>query len=85
MSYNRIPLDDFKDPFSTSIGKSDNRSQPRVPLKPVRFRRTNNPELSSVALGGHVVSVSDEFFAEAFHLLLVEVWILPTLKPHVRS
>lgn len=54
MSYNRIPLDDFKDPFSTSI------------------------ELSSVALGGHVVSVSDEFFAEAFHLLLVEP--APSLK-----
>ena len=30
-------------------------------------------ELSSVALGGTVTSVSDEFFAEAFHLLLVEV------------
>jgi allantoicase len=30
-------------------------------------------ELSSVALGGKVVSVSDEFFAEAFHLILVEV------------
>ncbi|KAI0268773.1 allantoicase [Gloeopeniophorella convolvens] len=29
-------------------------------------------ELSSVALGGAVVSVSDEFFAEAFHLLLVQ-------------
>ncbi|KAF8160795.1 allantoicase [Crassisporium funariophilum] len=29
-------------------------------------------ELSSVALGGRVVAVSDEFFAEAFHLLLVE-------------
>lgn len=30
-------------------------------------------ELSSVALGGKIVKVSDEFFAEAFHLLLVEV------------
>lgn len=30
-------------------------------------------ELSSVALGGSVASVSDEFFAEAFHLLLVQV------------
>ncbi|KIM45234.1 hypothetical protein M413DRAFT_441917 [Hebeloma cylindrosporum] len=29
-------------------------------------------ELSSVALGGRIVAVSDEFFAEAFHLLLVE-------------
>lgn len=30
-------------------------------------------ELSSVALDGRIVAVSDEFFAEAFHLLLVEV------------
>ncbi|KAK0241789.1 galactose-binding domain-like protein [Armillaria nabsnona] len=29
-------------------------------------------ELSSVAIGGRVLSVSDEFFAEAYHLLLVE-------------
>jgi hypothetical protein len=51
----------------------------------VRQCRTNNchiqsdhshifdKELSSVALGGKIVSVSDEFFAEAFHLILVEV------------
>lgn len=30
-------------------------------------------ELSSIALGGKIVSVSDEFFAEASQLLLVEV------------
>ena len=30
-------------------------------------------EISSVALGGRVLSVSDDFFAEAYHLLLVEV------------
>ncbi|TFK54159.1 allantoicase [Heliocybe sulcata] len=35
-------------------------------------------ELSSVALGGRIVSVSDEFFAEAHHLLLVEP--APSLK-----
>ncbi|KAF5370869.1 hypothetical protein D9758_001924 [Tetrapyrgos nigripes] len=35
-------------------------------------------ELSSVAIGGRIVSVSDEFFAEAFHLLLVEP--APSLK-----
>jgi len=29
-------------------------------------------ELSSVALGSKIVSVSDEFFAEAFHLIKVE-------------
>ncbi|KAE9411273.1 allantoicase [Gymnopus androsaceus JB14] len=33
---------------------------------------SGSTELSSVALGGRVLSVSDEFFAEAFHLLLVE-------------
>lgn len=35
-------------------------------------------ELSSVALDGRVISVSDDFFAEAFHLLLVEP--APSLK-----
>ncbi|KAI0630338.1 Allantoicase [Trametes polyzona] len=54
MSYIQIPLEKFKDTFSTAI------------------------ELSSVALGGQVISVSDEFFAEAFHLLLVEP--APSLK-----
>ncbi|KAI0743487.1 Allantoicase [Daedaleopsis nitida] len=54
MNYTRIPLDQFKDTFSTTI------------------------ELSSVALGGKVTSVSDDFFAEAFHLLLVEP--APSLK-----
>jgi len=29
-------------------------------------------ELSRIALGGKIVSVSDEFFAEASHLILVE-------------
>lgn len=37
-------------------------------------------ELSSVALGGSVVSVSDEFFADAFNLLLVEVSTSPSPK-----
>ncbi|KAF7790336.1 hypothetical protein EIP86_001291 [Pleurotus ostreatoroseus] len=54
MSFERIPLDKFKDTFSTAI------------------------ELSSVALGGAICSVSDEFFAEAHHLLLVEP--APSLK-----
>ncbi|KAL6310380.1 allantoicase [Sparassis latifolia] len=44
----------------------------RIPLD--RFAKTFSTaiELSSVALGGCVVSVSDEFFADAFHLLLVQ-------------
>ena len=37
------------------------------------MRLTTVEELSSIALGGKIVSVSDEFFAEAFHLILVEV------------
>ena len=39
-------------------------------------------ELSSVALGGQVISVSDEFFADAFHLLLVEVCPFRFPVPH---
>lgn len=40
-------------------------------------------ELSSVALGGTVTSVSDELFAEAFHLLLVgaSARVLLNLEP----
>ncbi|KAI0341953.1 Allantoicase [Trametopsis cervina] len=43
----------------------------RIPLE--RFAETFSAsvELSSVALGGQICSVSDEFFAEAHHLLLV--------------
>jgi hypothetical protein len=37
------------------------------------FAKLRSPELSSVALGATICSVSDEFFAEAFHLLKVEV------------
>ncbi|KAI0358415.1 allantoicase [Trametes cingulata] len=54
MTYTQVPLENFKDTFSTAI------------------------ELSSVALGGQIIAVSDEFFAEAFHLLLVEP--APSLK-----
>ncbi|PPQ89703.1 hypothetical protein CVT25_014104 [Psilocybe cyanescens] len=43
------------------------------------FSASTVTELSSVALGGRIVAVSDEFFAEAFHLLLVEV-PAPSLK-----
>ncbi|KAJ7178372.1 galactose-binding domain-like protein [Mycena crocata] len=44
----------------------------RVPLDAFEKEFSGATELSSVALGGRVVSVSDDFFAEAFHLLLVE-------------
>ena len=47
------------------------------PFHPIQFYHTHltrkSSELSSVALGGRVISVSDDFFAGAFHLLLVEV------------
>ncbi|KAH8093946.1 allantoicase [Cristinia sonorae] len=44
----------------------------KVPLEAFRTHFSNEIELSSVALGGSIQSVSDEFFADAFHLLLVE-------------
>ncbi|KAI0315952.1 Allantoicase [Amylostereum chailletii] len=49
-----------------------------IPLE--RFSETfaTSTELSSVAIGGNIVSFSDEFFAEAFHLLLAEP--APSLK-----
>ncbi|KAF7306049.1 putative allantoicase [Mycena chlorophos] len=50
----------------------------KVPLEDFATEFSATTELSSVALGGRVVSVSDEFFAQAFHLLLVEP--APSLK-----
>ncbi|RPD59871.1 allantoicase [Lentinus tigrinus ALCF2SS1-6] len=50
----------------------------RIPLDDFKHTFSTAIELSSVALGGEVTSVSDEFFAEAFHLLLVEP--APSLK-----
>jgi allantoicase len=49
-----------------------------IPLEAFHKTFKSNTELSSVALGGKVVKVSDEFFAEAFHLLEVEP--APSLK-----
>ena len=39
--------------------------------------------MSSVALGGKVTSVSDDFFAEAYHLLLVEVMPAVSFRIHM--
>ncbi|KAF9469927.1 allantoicase [Collybia nuda] len=50
----------------------------RVPLDKFTDTFSNTIELSSAAIGGQVVSVSDEFFAEAFHLLLTDP--APSLK-----
>ncbi|KAJ2917788.1 hypothetical protein MD484_g2643, partial [Candolleomyces efflorescens] len=44
----------------------------RVAIEEFKEHLSSATELSSVAIGGRVVEVSDEFFAEAFHLLLVE-------------
>ncbi|KAL1755625.1 galactose-binding domain-like protein [Schizophyllum commune] len=49
-----------------------------VPLDQFTEKFSSLTELSSVAIGGKVISVSDEFFAEAYHLLLVEP--APSLK-----
>ncbi|KAF9010532.1 allantoicase [Cyathus striatus] len=53
-------------------------SYERVPLDKFDQTFSTTTELSSVALGGRIVSVSDQFFAEAYHLLLVEP--APSLK-----
>ncbi|GJE92195.1 allantoicase and ureidoglycolate lyase domain-containing protein [Phanerochaete sordida] len=50
----------------------------QIPLEDFAKHFATAIELSSVALGGQVCSVSDEFFAEAHHLLLVEP--APSLK-----
>ncbi|EMD37856.1 hypothetical protein CERSUDRAFT_105740 [Gelatoporia subvermispora B] len=44
----------------------------RIPLERYTESFSTAIELSSVALGGRAIDVSDEFFAEAFHLLLIE-------------
>ena len=68
MSFERVSLDKFAETFSTTIGTCVTRVFPESPAD-----NTARAELSSVALGGQVCSVSDEFFAEAYQLLLVEV------------
>lgn len=44
----------------------------RIPLDRFLEKFSDTTELSSVSLGARIISVSDEFFAEAYHLLLVE-------------
>jgi hypothetical protein len=68
VSYEPVALDDFGREFLTSIGELTLRLCVRVSSEISR-----SAELSSVSLGGRVIDVSDDFFAEAFHLLLVEV------------
>ncbi|KAI0823719.1 allantoicase [Trametes gibbosa] len=53
-------------------------SYTQIPLEKFKETFATAIELSSVALGGQIISVSDQFFAEAFHLLQVEP--APSLK-----
>ncbi|KZP34222.1 Allantoicase [Athelia psychrophila] len=50
----------------------------RIPLEQFSDNFLGAVELSSVALGGKIISLSDEFFAEASHLIQVEA--APSLK-----
>jgi hypothetical protein len=75
-AYEAIPLERFQEVFKdTSTGQSEfvvfriPQTQANVSLYSLR----NDAEVSSVALGGKIVSFSDEFFAEASNLLKVEV------------
>ncbi|KAF9482161.1 allantoicase [Pholiota conissans] len=53
-------------------------SYERIALESFKDHFASLTELSSVALGGRIVGVSDEFFAEAYHLL--EVGPAPSMK-----
>jgi allantoicase len=64
MAYESIPLEAFHESFKFNTG---------VYYICSLFNGPHTTVLSSVALGAKVVKVSDEFFAEAFHLLKVEV------------
>jgi hypothetical protein len=69
MSYIPIPLVDFTKSFASTIGT--HFFFPFLLL--LALILFDHKELSSVALSGRVLSVSDEFFAKAYQLLLVEV------------
>lgn len=73
MAYQRLVLEEFAKLGSTT-GRSIIETLASVEL-------TLSTEISSVALGGSVTSVSDDFFAEAFHLLLVEASPLLNFEP----
>jgi allantoicase len=66
MAYKVVPLEDFSKEFGSTIGQL---SKIIIPSS----TELAFTELSSVSIGGQVVHVSDEFFAEAYQLLLVEV------------
>jgi allantoicase len=72
MTFERISLDKYSEAFLNTTGKT---------LDDRYLRSDHCQELSSVTLGGKVISVSDEFFAEAFHLILVEVSFCAKISP----
>jgi hypothetical protein len=75
LAYESIPLERFQEVFKdTSTGKSlGNSYHSRSVANDVVELRHVALEVSSVALGGKIVSFSDEFFAEASNLLKVHV------------
>lgn len=81
MRLEQVSLDQFAPTFGTSIG-TPWQTPTRHPSTRSLHCTFSIAELSSVALGGRVESCSDEFFAEAFHLLLVEVSGRPVSGDH---
>jgi allantoicase len=78
--FEKFPLENIKTVFEAQIGA--HLTNHRSHFRTVADHRTDSltdslitecTELSSVALGGEVTSVSDEFFSAAHHLFLVEV------------
>jgi hypothetical protein len=65
--FDHLPIQEFARLSSAATGENH---PPPFLLSKLTDRLA---EISSVALGGRVLSVSDDFFAEAYHLLLVEV------------
>lgn len=71
--YESVPLEDFAKVFKeTSTGESRYSTRFGCPsLQKVTRIPWSSSEVSSVALGGKIVSFSDEFFVEASNLLKV--------------
>jgi hypothetical protein len=80
MSYQSIPLDALATTFGQTTG--ERAACPRPPFRSLAFIWL---ELSSVALGGEIVDVSDDLFCAASHLLLVEVSFFPIGPPWLSS
>jgi hypothetical protein len=86
-AYESIPLERFQEVFKdTSTGRSLGISyHSRSVANDVNNCGMSFLEVSSVALGGKIVSFSDEFFAEASNLLKVHVSSLTALPTCYRT